>query len=307
MVAGTNGRAYVDVVNRLKRYPIPDLPVPASRGGWFLDIGSGWGRWMIAAARKGFMPVGVDIKFDGALATTQILADLNLPGYVVVADLQTLPFASESFDFVWSFSVIQHVHRASARRCLAGIARVLKPDGECKLEFPLRTGVWNRRHPSDPAQEDDESSWCVRYYTVDELRAIFTSEFGSFDYMAHCYFGIGYQPVDLQFVPWRLKPVILASMGLTALSYAMPALKPRADSIYVSARKPSRDTTIGQRAPTSLSADRATFYSMLRCPRSGATLKYDVARQELIADGAPYAYPVREGIPILVAAEARIL
>ena len=309
MIAGTNGRTYIDLINRLSRYPIPHLPVSNSAGGIFLDIGCGWGRWMVGAARRGYIPIGVDIKLEAALASLQVLRDFGVPGYAVVADLQSLPFAAESFDFVWSFSVIQHAHRERAASCVKEVARVLKPGADCKLEFPIRTGLWNRwRHSRRAAEESDYESWCVRYYTIEELQDLFVSEFGSFDYQAHCYFGIGTQSVDLCFVPWRFKPIILASLTLTQFSRALPPLKRMADSIYVSVRKQSGMSPVGSIRRTTAAGETfglGDFYALLRCPISGEPLVVDAARQELIAVQAGRVYAVHEGVPVLLAGEAR--
>jgi SAM-dependent methyltransferase/uncharacterized protein YbaR (Trm112 family) len=306
MVAGTNGRAYIDVINRLQRYPIPALPAPEGHGGLLLDIGCGWGRWMVAAVERGYQPIGLDIKFDGALATTQVMKDFGLPGYTVVGDLQALPFVTGAFDFVWSFSVIQHVHRDRARSCVRDVARVLRPGGDCKLEFPLRSGFWNRRQARrTAADEDKDESWCVRYYTLAQLEELFDEAFGNFAYDAHCYFGIGYQPVDLQFVPWRFMPVIATSLALTALSGAVPPLKRMADSVYVSARKTASGPEAGQQDRPATSLKRDDFYALLRCPVSGESLTFDPVRQELVARRARYAYVVREGIPILLRDQKR--
>lgn len=60
VVAATSGIAYRHLVGRLRTYPIPHLRLPESDGAEFLDIGCNWGRWSIAAARKGYNVVGVD-------------------------------------------------------------------------------------------------------------------------------------------------------------------------------------------------------------------------------------------------------
>ena len=46
---------------------------------------------------------------------------------------------------------------------------------------------------------------------------------------------------------------------------------------------------------------------ILVCPLTKAPLRYDRARQELISDQARLAYPVRDGIPIMLVDEARPL
>lgn len=45
----------------------------------------------------------------------------------------------------------------------------------------------------------------------------------------------------------------------------------------------------------------------LVCPVSHATLSYDAARQELISKPANLAFPIRDGIPIMLVSEARAL
>ena len=46
---------------------------------------------------------------------------------------------------------------------------------------------------------------------------------------------------------------------------------------------------------------------ILVCPMTKETLEYDRERQELISRGAKLAYPIRDGIPIMLPDEARQL
>ena len=46
---------------------------------------------------------------------------------------------------------------------------------------------------------------------------------------------------------------------------------------------------------------------ILVCPLSKGPLRYDAAAQELISDQANLAYPIRDGIPIMLIDEARSL
>ena len=46
---------------------------------------------------------------------------------------------------------------------------------------------------------------------------------------------------------------------------------------------------------------------ILVCPLTKTVLEYDVARQELISRAAKLAYPIRDGIPIMLPEEARPL
>ena len=46
---------------------------------------------------------------------------------------------------------------------------------------------------------------------------------------------------------------------------------------------------------------------ILVCPLTKGTLSYDAANQELISERAGLAYPIRDGIPIMLPDEARPL
>jgi uncharacterized protein YbaR (Trm112 family) len=46
---------------------------------------------------------------------------------------------------------------------------------------------------------------------------------------------------------------------------------------------------------------------ILVCPLTKAALEYDPDKQELISRSAKLAYPIRDGIPIMLAEEARKL
>lgn len=46
---------------------------------------------------------------------------------------------------------------------------------------------------------------------------------------------------------------------------------------------------------------------ILVCPLTRTTLEYDGAKQELISRAAKLAYPIRDGVPIMLPDEARVL
>ena len=45
----------------------------------------------------------------------------------------------------------------------------------------------------------------------------------------------------------------------------------------------------------------------LVCPLTRARLRYDEAAQELVSEAAGLAYPVRDGVPVMLVEEARKL
>ena len=69
-------------------------------------------------------------------------------------------------------------------------------------------------------------------------------------------------------------------------------------------------------APESAAADEAVedragvdpkLLEILVCPLTKGPLRYDRERQELISEQAGLAYPIRDGIPIMLVDEARRL
>lgn len=54
------------------------------------------------------------------------------------------------------------------------------------------------------------------------------------------------------------------------------------------------------------SFDRRMLEALV-CPQTHATLEYDAERQELISRSAGLAFPIRNGIPVMLVDEARSL
>ena len=61
------------------------------------------------------------------------------------------------------------------------------------------------------------------------------------------------------------------------------------------------------RAATSTSRVDPRLLQILVCPRTKTELIYDESRQELISRAARLAFPIRDGIPIMLEEEARQL
>lgn len=64
-----------------------------------------------------------------------------------------------------------------------------------------------------------------------------------------------------------------------------------------------------QNEPTAPEPQRVDprLLEILVCPLTKTTLEYDVERQELISRAARLAYPIRDGVPIMLPDEARSL
>ena len=70
-----------------------------------------------------------------------------------------------------------------------------------------------------------------------------------------------------------------------------------------------RDTGRGKEAGEGKTARRPDpkLLELLVCPMTKTTLEYDAAAQELVSRAAHLAYPIRDGIPIMLPDEARKL
>jgi uncharacterized protein YbaR (Trm112 family) len=60
-------------------------------------------------------------------------------------------------------------------------------------------------------------------------------------------------------------------------------------------------------ALNNMSAIDPKLLEILVCPATKGTLRYDAVSQELISESAKLAYPIREGIPVMLVEEARKL
>ena len=49
------------------------------------------------------------------------------------------------------------------------------------------------------------------------------------------------------------------------------------------------------------------LFAILVCPLTRQPLHYDETRQELVSEAAGLAYPVRDGVPVMLVDEARVL
>jgi uncharacterized protein YbaR (Trm112 family) len=59
--------------------------------------------------------------------------------------------------------------------------------------------------------------------------------------------------------------------------------------------------------PPTLTAIDPKLLELLVCPLTKQPLRYDAERQELISETVQLAFPIRDGIPIMLPSEARSL
>jgi 2-polyprenyl-3-methyl-5-hydroxy-6-metoxy-1,4-benzoquinol methylase len=236
IVGATNGNLYRYAIGKLRDYPIPELRLPVGRGERLLDVGCNWGRWSIAAARKGYQVVGIDPDLEALVAASRVAKSLGLNITFLCADARYLPFPDASFTRVFSYSVIQHFGKADARAALAEVSRVLEANGQSMIQMPNAFGVRSVYHQARRGFHV-RSLFDVRYWTPRELTKTFTGIIGPTTVSVDGFFGLGVQTSDVEILPRRYRVVVRASEGARRLATALPPLRHFADSLYLHSRR----------------------------------------------------------------------
>ena len=151
-------------------------------GGRVLDNGAGLGTYLEACGRinpEG-LRIGLEVEFDRALQA------LPRADGVTLGTGERLPFADDSFDFILSNEVLEHV--AHDRACAVEMVRVARPGGRILIFAPNRWypveqhGIYwrgNYHFGNKPLVNYLPDSMRhrlvphVRTYTAGDLRALF--------------------------------------------------------------------------------------------------------------------------------------
>lgn len=228
----TSGNLYFSVQNKLTRYPIPETRLWQGNGERLLDIGCNWGRWTIAAARKGFKPIGIDPSLDAVLAARRVSKQLGVETDFIVGDARFLPFAADSFEVVFSYGVFQHFSKDNVKRSLDEVARVLKKDGKTLVQMPNKYGIRQYQQHRRRGFTEGEG-FDVRYWSPRELMETFEKKIGKTKMTTDCYFGLGIQGTDADLLPVHYRLVVHASEALRKASGIFKPLTKVADSVYL--------------------------------------------------------------------------
>jgi SAM-dependent methyltransferase len=237
-IAATCGNLYRHMIGNVREYPIPEIRLPPGGGRTFLEVGCNWGRWCVSAARRGYSVVGVDPSLEAVRAARRVAAELHVEAEYVVADARRLPFADETFDVVFSYSVFQHFTRAAAVAAFDEIGRVLKPDA---LSLVQMANVWGARSLANQARErrfrEPRSLFDVRYWSTRELRRELERAIGPTELSVDGFLTLNPQPADMRFLPRRYRALVRLSETYRRASARLPFLVHVADSVYAASRR----------------------------------------------------------------------
>jgi len=109
------------------------------RGKLVLDVGCGMGRFAEVATRWGARVVGVDLSAAAEVAARN-LADREF--VALQADVFSLPFAAESFDFIYSIGVLHHT--PNCEQAVKALPQYLKPGGTLAVWLYSAYNRWYR-------------------------------------------------------------------------------------------------------------------------------------------------------------------
>ena len=130
--------------------------------GDVLEIGTGmgYGVEVVAPSAKRYVTIDKSCAYDAQLPANAEFRQMTVP---------PLDFADESFDFVISFQVIEHIKRD--KEFVAEVSRVLRKGGTFIVSTP-NAPMSLTRNP-----------WHIREYTAQELKSLLSTEFTEVEMM----------------------------------------------------------------------------------------------------------------------------
>lgn len=103
--------------------------------GRVLDLGSGIGRHSILLAEMGFEVDAFELSVEAVRKLETKCKENHLGIAVKQGDMHSLPYKSNTFDYVLSYHVMYHTNRRGIEKVVSEIERVLKPAGEIFVTF----------------------------------------------------------------------------------------------------------------------------------------------------------------------------
>jgi SAM-dependent methyltransferase/uncharacterized protein YbaR (Trm112 family) len=247
-IVGTNGNLYAPIKGKLTRYPIPEIRLAPAREDSrdLLDLGCNWGRWCIAAAHRGYRPVGMDPGLESIIPARRIAKQLGLEARFLVGDARFIPFREDRFEIVHSYGVLQHFSPDDAKLAMAEAARVASPSGTVMIQMAARYGLLSIFQQARRGFRDARG-FEVRYWKPSEIESTLRSLVGPTKLSVDGYLTLNPQVSDLDLLPRHYRQIVRLSVLLSGLSRRVPSMIKVADSIFATSIKRARDAGISQR------------------------------------------------------------
>jgi SAM-dependent methyltransferase len=154
-----------------KLHHLPRLiPFDRYRGRRVLEVGCGAGTDLIRFARNGALVTGIDLSSSSIALATKNVALENLHASLAVADGESLPFRSGSFDLVYAHGVVQYT---SNDRALVGeCRRVLKAGGLAVFQVYNRVSWLNALSRVTHVDLEHVDAPVLKKYSIAEFRSL---------------------------------------------------------------------------------------------------------------------------------------
>ncbi|CAO6130736.1 UbiE Methylase involved in ubiquinone/menaquinone biosynthesis [Candidatus Pelagibacterales bacterium] len=217
-----------------KTYPIPiiDLPKAKPKRNKFLDLGCGWGRWVFSAAKKKYFAIGVDANINFLILANRIAKEKNYNSFFIMADIKKLPFKKESFDIVFSYSVIQHFSFVNISKILREVIPILKKRGVFKFQTMNFFGIRNQYYLLKKLYKKPQG-FDVHYYSIKFMKKLLKSFF-SFVKVENCSFFTQARSEDLSHFNFNGKILIFVTQ---IFNFIFRYFKNFSDNIYFICKK----------------------------------------------------------------------
>ena len=139
------------------------------RNGRLLDVSCGEGQLLRFALNQGIDAYGVDISDVAAR-----IARRESGAYTIVGNAESLPYATDSFDYLTNIGSLEHYEHMEA--AVREMARVLRVGGAACILLPNSYGKrWNVQHVWRTGDIHDDGQPLQRYGTHGEWRRLLES------------------------------------------------------------------------------------------------------------------------------------
>jgi ubiquinone/menaquinone biosynthesis C-methylase UbiE len=115
---------------------------------------------------------GIDISDEQIKASEEYSAKHNLNLNIIKGDMRKIPYESNYFDYIYSFSSIVHLSKKDTEIAINEMHRVLKDGGLCYLNFLSVDDKWfedgEEVNPGEVVTKEGDEEYLHSYYKDDE-------------------------------------------------------------------------------------------------------------------------------------------
>lgn len=101
-----------------------------------LDCGAGWANTKLSLFyQHGYEAFGLEINREALDEAVEFCKENNYALHLIHADMRHIPFADESFSFVYSYNAVSFMTKPDIQNSVNELRRVLKTGGLCYVNF----------------------------------------------------------------------------------------------------------------------------------------------------------------------------